>query len=780
LDLREVLPANTLLDGSYLITRVVGTGGFGITYEAEDINLGTSVAIKEFYPLGFAERDSTMSIRPRSDRHEGTFGWGRSSFLEEARTLAKFEHPSIVRVTRVFEANSTAYMVMRFERGRSFEGWLQQLGRRPTQEELDRIVAPLLDALRIMHAASFLHRDIAPDNIVVRADGSPVLLDFGAARRAVAEASRALTGIVKAGYSPLEQYSSDGRLQGPWTDFYALGGTLYRAISGKPPEEATLRLDDDQMPPAEEVGKGNYRPTFLAAIDACLKVRQSERPRSVEALRPLLVDAVNERRIDRFFTPKISSALGARPASGAQAVRVSLPALSAKGWFAVGTAVAVLGGVLASIQFARMQPATRQSPATSQQAATENDPNSAGRASQEAEKRAKEERQAVERRAALEAETRRKAEEERAAVKKRADDEALAKSRAYGQLEQGKTNAANGDHAAAIAAFDEALRLNPKLAEAYWQRGVAYANKGDQTRAIADYDEAIKLDPSLTGAYHARGYAHSTKGQLDQAIVDFTEAIRLDPTRAVSYWQRGISQARKGNQTLAIADYDAAIKSDPKLARAYWSRGNSHEFNEEYDRAIADYDEAIRLEPKLAEAYYGRGFSFGMKGDHVRAIADYSKALEIDPALPAVHWRRGIAYAMTGDYDRAIADHSEAIRLNPKLAAAFWQRGVCYANKGDQGLAIKDYDEALRLDPKLVRAYWDRGNAYATKGDQTRAISDYDAAIRLNPKLAGVYSARGAAYAKKGNRARAQEDFRKAAELDRPDAPNELQTAPGR
>src|SRR5690349_8146492 len=161
-----------------------------------------------------------MSVRPKSDRHAKTFQWGRSSFLEEARTLARFEHPSIVRVTRVFEANSTAYMVMRFERGRSFEGWLQQLGRRPTQEELDRIVAPLLDALRIMHAANFLHRDIAPDNIVVRADGSPVLLDFGAARRAVAEVSRALTGIVKAGYSPLEQYSSDGRLQGPWTDFY--------------------------------------------------------------------------------------------------------------------------------------------------------------------------------------------------------------------------------------------------------------------------------------------------------------------------------------------------------------------------------------------------------------------------------------------------------------------------------------------------------------------------------------------------------------------------------
>src|SRR5436189_1057119 len=161
---------------------------------------------------------------------------------------------------------------MRFGQGRSFEDWLRDLGRLPTQEELDRIVAPLLDALEMMHAENFLHRDIAPDNIIIRADGSPVLLDFGAARRAVAERSRALTGIVKAGYSPHEQYATDGRLQGPWSDLYALGGTLYRAVTGKPPEEATLRFDEDHMPPAAQAAKGTYRPGFLSTIDTCLKV----------------------------------------------------------------------------------------------------------------------------------------------------------------------------------------------------------------------------------------------------------------------------------------------------------------------------------------------------------------------------------------------------------------------------------------------------------------------------------------------------------------------------
>jgi tRNA A-37 threonylcarbamoyl transferase component Bud32 len=287
LDGRLGLPVNTVLTDSYRIVRQIGAGGFGITYAAEDITLGTTVAIKEYYPEAFGDRDATMSVRPKSERHEPTFEWGRSSFVQEARTLARFQHASVVRVTRVFEANSTAYVVMDFEAGENFEVW--RLGRPPTQEELDRVVAPLLDALEIMHAEDFLHRDIAPDNIIIRADGSPVLLDFGAARRAVAERSRALTGIVKAVYSPHEQYASDGRLQGPWSDLYALGATLYRAVTGTPPEEATLRVGDDRMTAAAKATSGNYRRGFLAGIEACLRVKHADRPQSVAQLRPMLL-----------------------------------------------------------------------------------------------------------------------------------------------------------------------------------------------------------------------------------------------------------------------------------------------------------------------------------------------------------------------------------------------------------------------------------------------------------------------------------------------------------
>jgi serine/threonine protein kinase len=357
-DSRLTLPPNTVLDGAYRINRVVGSGGFGITYEAEDINLGTRIAIKEYYPFDFGDRDATMSVRPKSDRHAKTFQWGRSNFLDEARNLARFEHPSIVRVTRVFEANSTAYMIMRFEEGQSLEEWLKSSGRPPTQEELDAIVAPLLEALQLMHKANFLHRDIAPDNIIVRADGTPVLLDFGAARRAVAEMSRSLTGIVKPGYSPHEQYTSDSRLQGPWSDLYAFGGTLYRAVTGTPPEEATLRVDNDLMPPAVQIAKGKYRKDFLGAIDTCLKVRASERPQSVTQLRSKLLgqqvqsEPGSQRLVDAPQGPS-------KPPPGTRrisTVKVQ-PRITARRWPAIAAVVvAIAGGSYGGYEFMRWQP----------------------------------------------------------------------------------------------------------------------------------------------------------------------------------------------------------------------------------------------------------------------------------------------------------------------------------------------------------------------------------------------------------------------------------------
>ncbi|MEZ5855239.1 MAG: protein kinase [Hyphomicrobiaceae bacterium] len=163
---REALPSDAILDRRFRLGEVIGSGGFGITYLAQDLGLDTPVAIKEYFPTQFATRDSSYSVHPRSHSDKPSFERLRSSFIREARTLAQIDHPAVVRVLSVFETNGTAYMVMRYEAGPSMKAWLDELGRRPTQAELDEIVEPLLSALEVMHADDILHRDIAPDNII--------------------------------------------------------------------------------------------------------------------------------------------------------------------------------------------------------------------------------------------------------------------------------------------------------------------------------------------------------------------------------------------------------------------------------------------------------------------------------------------------------------------------------------------------------------------------------------------------------------------------------------
>ncbi len=199
------LHAGTELVGDYRIERVLGAGGFGITYLAEEIALGRQVTIKEYFPSDFAARNNEGDAAPRSEGCSGDYRWGLDRFIEEAQTLAKFNHPNIVRVYRYFRANNTGYMVLHFEEGQSLKGWLKGLGRAPRQKELDQFIAPLLDALELIHKADFLHRDIAPDNIIIRKDGQPVLIDFGSARGEIASASKTVSALVKPGYSPYEQ-----------------------------------------------------------------------------------------------------------------------------------------------------------------------------------------------------------------------------------------------------------------------------------------------------------------------------------------------------------------------------------------------------------------------------------------------------------------------------------------------------------------------------------------------------------------------------------------------
>ena len=283
------LPEGTELVGDYRIKCVLGAGGFGITYLAEEIALGRLVTIKEYFPADFAARLGTINAAPRSQGCAEDFRWGLDRFISEAQTLARFVHPNIVGVYRYFLANDTGYMVICFEEGGSLKSWLGRLKRAPRQAELDRILTPLLEALEFVHKASFLHRDIAPDNIIIRKDGSPVLIDFGSARGEMISHSRTVSALVKPGYSPYEQYATTASMQGPWTDIYALGATLYHAITGKRPPDSPSRMVSDEYIAARQAALSSYRASFLTAIDQALNLEVTERPQSIAAWRGMLL-----------------------------------------------------------------------------------------------------------------------------------------------------------------------------------------------------------------------------------------------------------------------------------------------------------------------------------------------------------------------------------------------------------------------------------------------------------------------------------------------------------
>jgi len=272
----------------FQIESILGVGGFGITYLARDGNLKRSVAIKEFLPSDLSVRREDSSVEPISENESEVFRWGLDRFLSEARTLARFQHPNIVGVHSVFEANNTAYMVMEYERGRSFGTVLREPDS-CREENLRALLMPLLDGLEQVHAAGFVHRDIKPNNLLVRDDGSPVVLDFGSARQALGVETRTLTSLVTPGFAPFEQYNvtRDGDKQGPWTDIYALGATLYRAVTGKGPVDALTRAGailkghKDVLVPATVVAGDHYSANFLHAIDRALAFQPEARPQTI-------------------------------------------------------------------------------------------------------------------------------------------------------------------------------------------------------------------------------------------------------------------------------------------------------------------------------------------------------------------------------------------------------------------------------------------------------------------------------------------------------------------
>jgi hypothetical protein len=271
------------------IQSVIGEGGFGIVYLAFDHSLQRTVAVKEYMPASLAARGDDHSVSVRSKRNGEAFEAGLRSFINEARLLAQFDHPALVKVYRFWEQNSTAYMAMRYYEGQTFKTLVRNEPAVVDEAWLRRILKSILEALDALYKTNILHRDISPENIMIQPGGDAVLLDFGAARQIVTGMSQSLTVILKPGYAPVEQYADDESMrQGAWTDIYSLSAVMYSAIAQKAPPAAVARMLKDPIVPLASDSRPGFSAQFLAAIDRGMSVRPEERPQTIAEFALLL------------------------------------------------------------------------------------------------------------------------------------------------------------------------------------------------------------------------------------------------------------------------------------------------------------------------------------------------------------------------------------------------------------------------------------------------------------------------------------------------------------
>ena len=292
----EPLPQNYHL-GEYVIDRRLGGGGFSLVYLAYDSD-GQPVAIKEYLPGGVVGRGKLGTVHPLSEDKETSFRYGLKCFFEEGRALAGIHHPNVVRVINFFRANGTVYMVMKFEQGKTLQRHIASIKEPMRESFLRSVFIQLLNGLREVHAHKILHLDIKPSNIYIHADGSPVLIDFGAARHALTYDFQAASPMYTPSFAAPEQYKQRERL-GPWTDIYSVGATLYTCIAKTPPPPADQRVEKDKLLPLAKTHAGLYSKELLELVDSMLKLGYTERPQSVFAVQKRLIELAQVSREHR-------------------------------------------------------------------------------------------------------------------------------------------------------------------------------------------------------------------------------------------------------------------------------------------------------------------------------------------------------------------------------------------------------------------------------------------------------------------------------------------------
>ena len=570
------LPQGTVLNNRYMIESLLGHGGFGITYAAHDQTLKVRVAIKEYLPRQLATRgEGQTQVSVFSGEARQQYDYGLRKFMEEAQSVARFaHHPNVVSARDYFEANGTAYMVMEYVEGVTLKEYLAKKGGRISFEEAKGIMMPVMDALREVHQAGMLHRDISPDNIYITTSAQVKILDFGAARYFAGEQSKSLSVILKSGYAPEEQYRSSGK-QGAWTDVYAVGATLYKAVDRQDPTRCPGPPGGRHPGAALPAGGGHSSGGGA-----------SPAPGPGGQCRPAFANhgrvsagPSGKRRHDRGVAAgrgARAAGAGARLYSGPVPHRVPAPVYGPprRAVNPAAIAAAIGGGVIGLIvvvvlimtvilspamkdylgnllfnpdQAARRQAAEqRQLEARRQEERRRADQDRRERTQQEAQQRQDEEkRREAEQRKTREEQDRREAEQRK--VREEQD-----------RQEAGQRKTREEQEGAKKAAMENARAL--------YKSGVAYSNQGQYQKAIAVYLEVVRIRPESFGAYFNMGLAYEKLGQHKEAIEAFKKVTVIKPNHALAHYNLSLAYNVVGEKKLSMDEYIILKKQDQQLA----------------------------------------------------------------------------------------------------------------------------------------------------------------------------------------------------------------------
>lgn len=715
-DLPFALRPGTMITG-YEIVRTIGAGGFGITYEGYNPVTEHRVAIKEFFPRGIASRDDATRIA-YSKQDDEVVAWALKRFAESTRRLAKLRHANIIDVLNYVGENGTGYMVMELVEGQTLEEWIKSRTTPLQLADLGPVFDPIFDALEYVHANGLIHRDIAPDNIMIRANGHPVLIDFGAIKLIAAQTlahgpSPKSFGVSKANYSPPEQ-SDDTSSVDPRMDIYSLAATIYRVLAGRPPVDADKRKTDtalkgeDPYVSLAQSAQITVPAEFAATIDAALSLRPRERPATVAEFRERLAARTAETagepatrvikpqtRIEEAVPvaatplpvysepappPPYEPAAGTpdsgqpyTPPGDAKPVKrsgMSIANIAAVVLILAGSAAVLLHRPLVS--FFEGMTGTRVAQNVDDKPKQNQTPK------QETPKQQTPKQQTPS--------TSRNANE---------------------SYQRGNDLRQRGNLRGAIEEYNEAIRLDPKFVNAFINRGLSYYRLGDRDRAFDDYSTAIRLDPNSQGTsvpYLNRAIVWRERGNTDRAVEDIDNSLRLDPKFSLAHNTRGNLHLDRRDYQRAIASYTEAISLDPKYADAYSNRGLAHVANKNPQRAVEDFSAALRIDSRSLNALLGRAESYEDLRDPVRALKDYDDALRLDRVNQRALLGRARVNLDRKDFVAAYSDYSDVARLDPRRAVAREGRAIVNEALGRRQDAITEYREALRLDSSLTRS----------------------------------------------------------------------------